>query len=102
MPVPLLRAEGVTMAPETYPKREVWMEYDCPNGADNDLHDDSLVYKGQRFTCAICGNEHTAGVDVQIGVGVDVLIAPCEYDYSQRQFVDLPESAEALRKLVEG
>jgi uncharacterized Zn finger protein len=88
------------MSNMNYPRREVWMEYDCPNGADNDLHDDALVYKGQRFTCAICGNEHTAGVDVQIGVGVDVLIAPREYDYSQRQFVELPESAEALRALV--
>lgn len=90
------------MASTAYPKREVWMSYDCPHSCDFDLHDDSLVYKGQRFPCSGCGGEHIAGMDVQIEVGVDVLIAPREYDYSQRQFVDLPESADALRALVAG
>ncbi|GDY37707.1 hypothetical protein [Acidovorax sp. NB1] len=90
------------MASTTYPKREVWMSYDCPHSFDFDLHDERLVYKGQRFHCSGCGGEHVAGVDVQIQVGVDVEIARNEYDYDQRQFVDLPESADALRALVEG
>lgn len=90
------------MAADTYPRREVWMSYDCPHSFDFDLHDQSLVYKGQNFYCSGCGGEHVAGVDVQIQVGVDVQTAPNEYDYEQRQFVELPESAEALRALVEG
>lgn len=90
------------MAPETYPKREVWMSYDCPHSFDFDLNGSELVYKGQRFDCSGCGGEHIAGVDVQIEVGVDVAVAPNEYDYEQRQFVELPESAEALRALVAG
>lgn len=90
------------MTDMNYPKREVWMSYDCPHSFDFDLHDERLVYKGQRFDCSGCGGEHVAGVDVQIQVGVDVEIARNEYDYDQRQFVDLPESAEALRALVKG
>lgn len=90
------------MTSTTYPKREVWMSYDCPHSFDFDLHGNELVYKGQRFDCSGCGGEHVAGVDVQIQVGVDVEIARNEYDYDQRQFVDLPESAEALRALVKG
>lgn len=90
------------MSDMNYPRREVWMSYDCPHSFDFDLHDERLVYKGQRFHCSGCGGEHVAGVDVQIQVGVDVQTAPNEYDYERRQFVDLPESAEALRALVAG
>lgn len=90
------------MASTAYPKREVWMSYDCPHSFDFDLHDERLVYKGQSFDCSGCGGEHVAGVDVQIQVGVDVEVARNECDPEQRQFVELPESAEALRALVAG
>jgi hypothetical protein len=74
--------------------REVSQEYDCPHSMDFDLEGDSLVYKGQSFYCSGCGQEHTAGLDVQVSTMVE--------DGEDRTWPDLPESAEALRALVEG
>ncbi len=74
--------------------REVSQEYDCPHSIDFDLDGERLVYKGQRFHCSGCGGEHTAGVDVEVSTMVE--------DGDERSWPDLPESAEALRALVEG
>ena len=74
--------------------REVSQEYDCPHSTDFDLEGERLVYKGQRFHCSGCGQEHTAGVDVEVSTMVN--------DGDERSFPDLPETAEALRALVVG
>lgn len=74
--------------------REVFQEYDCPQGMDFDLDGDRLVYKGQAIQCSGCGQQHIAGVDVTVHTFVD--------QGDERTYPDTPESAEDLRRLIEG
>lgn len=41
-----------------------WQEYDCPAGADADLHDADRVRPGQSFPCSWCGAQHVATADL--------------------------------------
>lgn len=75
--------------------REVWQQYDCPvQGSDMDLFDGDMVHKGQAFHCTHCGGSHVAGfgVDIETFVEID----------GERQYPDLPETAEDLRRLKDG
>lgn len=75
--------------------REVWQSYDCPvQGGDMDLFEGEMVYKGQSFHCAHCWGSHVAGfgVDIETFVAVD----------GERQYPDLPDTAEALQRLKDG
>ncbi len=74
--------------------REVFQDYDCPGGIDFDLHDDELVYRGQPIQCSGCGGVHLAGIDVEVGTYVDV--------DGEREYPDLPETADELQRLKVG
>lgn len=50
----------------------VWQAYDCPlSGIDFDLDARHLVHQRQKFYCSACGQEHTAGVDVEVETFVE-------------------------------
>ncbi len=52
--------------------KKVWQAYDCPiSGIDFDIDAEHLVHQRQRFYCSACGQEHTAGVDVEVETFVD-------------------------------
>lgn len=85
------------------PIRDVWQAYDCPVCVtDFDLDKEQLVYMGKTFTCAGCGKELVAGVDVSLETGIEVRTGLNDCDDDQRQFVELPESEEALLAVVSG
>lgn len=45
----------------------IFQEFDCPRiGIDADLVDDEIVVAGESFRCAVCGDHHIAGLDVQM------------------------------------
>lgn len=74
--------------------REVFQQYDCPQGMDFDLEGERLVFKGATIQCSGCGRVHIAGQDVAVETIVD--------EDGERSYPDLPETAEELRKLVKG
>lgn len=71
-------------------KLHLWQEFDCPHGSDSDIEEPNLLHQGQKFYCHWCGGEHTAGVDVQVSTTRD-----------WREYLDLPQSAEALKALTD-
>lgn len=72
---------------------EIWQAYDCPlSGIDFDLHGADLVHKGQSFHCPGCGQDHIAGVDVQVET--------CIETGGARRFCDLPGTAGDLARIM--
>lgn len=73
----------------------IWQAYDCPlSGIDFDLDAEHLVHQGQKFYCSACGQEHTAGVDVEVETFVETPAG--------LQFPDLPADQAALNALRAG
>lgn len=52
------------------------------------------MFKGATIQCSGCGQVHIAGQDVAVETIVD--------EDGERSYPDLPETADELRKLVEG
>lgn len=79
---------------------DVWQAYDCPeSGLDFDLHEGSLVFWGQPIDCSGCGKAHIAGTDVEIETCTEEVDASGNLE---REFHDLPRTAEALEKIKKG
>ena len=73
--------------------REVWQDYDCPEGIDFDLYDETLVYRGAKIQCSGCGGVHIAGEDVEVQTYLDD---------GEVSYPALPESAQELAALIAG
>ncbi len=41
----------------------IFQEYDCPQGADQDLHGEEIAVMGELVHCSYCGLYHIAGKD---------------------------------------
>lgn len=73
-----------------YATREVWQEYDCPDGCDFDLHGDDMVHLGSKIQCSFCGEEHTVDEELQL--------SNYERVGNQTSFYTTPKDAAALER----
>lgn len=73
-----------------YATREVWQEYDCPDGCDFDLHGDDMVHLGSKIQCSFCDEEHI--------VDKEFHLTNYERNGNVLTYPDTPKDAAALER----